>query len=135
MHKEKLPLYQNSRNRREWIHVLDHCVAIDRVITKGRIGETYNIGTGYEADIDTIADFILKELQLDASYKTYVPDRPSHDRRYLLDSTKIEKELGWRPSIDVEKGMRETIHWYRDNEWWWQPLLSRLVIQENSWKK
>lgn len=131
---EKLPVYSQSANKREWIHVIDHCKGIDAVLQKGVLGETYNIGTGIEVDIEGIAVHVLKEFGLDDSAKQYVQDRPSHDRRYLLDSSKIMKDLGWKPEIPFENGIAETIQWYRDNEAWWKPLLSRLAINENSWK-
>ena len=129
-----LPLYKSSANRREWLHVDDHCRAIDVILRAGRIGETYNIGSGIEADVETMADLILDTLGLDHTLKTYVEDRPGHDRRYLLDSTKIRTELGWAPQIPFEEGMRDTIRWYRDNPHWWKPLLARLGIDEAGWK-
>jgi dTDP-glucose 4,6-dehydratase len=130
---QSLPLYASTKNRREWLHVLDHCRAIDAVLERGRLGETYHVGSGREADIETIADIILGELGLPASLKTIVPDRPSHDRRYLLDSTKLRTELGWAPQISFEEGMKETIAWYRDNEAWWRPLLDRRPVEETEW--
>jgi dTDP-glucose 4,6-dehydratase len=129
-----LPLYKSSANRREWLHVDDHCRAIDLILQRGRIGETYNIGSGVEADVETMADLILDTLGLEQSAKTYVEDRPGHDRRYLLDSGKIRRELGWEPQIPFEQGIRATIAWYRDNPGWWQPLLVRLGIDEGAWK-
>jgi dTDP-glucose 4,6-dehydratase len=128
-----MPLYKSSRNRREWLHVDDHCRAIDLILSRGRIGETYNIGSGVEADVETITDLILAALGLDPSLKTYVPDRPGHDRRYLLDSTKLRAELGWSPEIPFERGLRETVLWYRDHRDWWRPLLTRLGLDESSW--
>ena len=104
------------------------------VLTRGQIGETYNVGSGYEADVETIADLLLEEFALDASYKAYVEDRPGHDRRYLLDSSKIRRELGWAPEIDFEAGFRETVRWYRDSAGWWEPLLNRLAIDEGVWQ-
>jgi dTDP-glucose 4,6-dehydratase len=130
---EPLPLYASTKNRREWLHVLDHCRAIDAVLERGRLGETYHVGSGREADIETLADIILGELGLPASLKTIVPDRPSHDRRYLLDSTKLRSELGWAPQISFAEGMKETIAWYRDNEAWWRPLLDRRPVEETQW--
>jgi dTDP-glucose 4,6-dehydratase len=91
------------------------------------------VGSGVEADIETIADTILTELGLPDSLKTIVPDRPSHDRRYLLDSSKLRKELGWAPQIEFTDGMRSTIAWFRDNETWWRPLLGRSPVQETAW--
>jgi dTDP-glucose 4,6-dehydratase len=131
---QKMPLYKSSHNRREWIHVIDHCRAIESVLLHGQIGETYNIGTGLELDIEAVAELLLQIFELDDSYKTYVEDRPGHDRRYLLDSSKIESQLGWQPQIDFQQGFAETVAWYRQNSAWWQPLLRRLAINEEAWK-
>ena len=99
-----LPLYASTGNRREWLHVIDHCRAIDFVLERGRIGETYHVGSGVEASIEEIADIVLDALGKPSSLKTIVPDRPGHDRRYLLDCTKITKELGWEPTIGFDSG-------------------------------
>jgi dTDP-glucose 4,6-dehydratase len=133
---QPLPLYASTRNRREWLHVLDHCRAIEAVLRNGRLGETYHVGSGVEADIETIADTILTQLGQPATLnlKMIVPDRPSHDRRYLLDSTKIRQELGWTPQIDFPDGLRTTIDWYRENDSWWAPLLERAAVQEHAWR-
>jgi len=129
-----MTLYRSSRNRREWLHVDDHCRAIETIIERGRLGETYNVGSGVEVDIEGIADRVLDILNGDRALKTYVPDRPGHDRRYLLDSSKIRAELEWRPRIDFEEGFRATVHWYRDNADWWRGLLDRLDIDETGWQ-
>ena len=129
----KMTLYRSSRNKREWLHVGDHCRAIDLILKKGKIGETYNIGSGVEVDVETIADTILDVLGLDASYKAYVPDRPGHDRRYLLDSNKLRTQLGWRPEVSFEHGFKETVLWYTHNRAWWEPLLKRLDVDEEGW--
>ncbi|MFC1712892.1 dTDP-glucose 4,6-dehydratase [Candidatus Poribacteria bacterium] len=134
LENRKMTLYKSSRNKREWLHVSDHCASIDLILRKGKIGETYNIGSGVEVDIETIADLILDILELDQSYKSYVPDRPSHDRRYLLDSAKIRSELGWNPKTPFEKGFRETVLWYKENRSWWEPLLSKLQVDEAKWR-
>jgi len=115
-----LPLFKSSQNRREWIHVDDHARAIDLILKKGRIGEAYNIGTDEEKSVEEIADVVLKTLGKPDSLKTYVPDRLQHDKRYLLDPTKMREELGWIPEIKFEEGARETILWYRDNPEWWK---------------
>lgn len=128
-----LPLYRSSDNRREWIHVTDHCRAIEAVLLKGQPGETYHVGTGVEASVTELADLVLDELGLPADRKQIVPDRPGHDRRYLLDSSKIDRELGWRPTVEFEAGLRETIRWYADNRAWWEPLKDRSVITESAW--
>ena len=128
-----MTLYRSSRNKREWLHVDDHCRAIDAILDRGRLTETYNVGSGLEVDVEGIADRILDHLALDASLKTYVPDRPSHDRRYLLDSTKIRNELGWRPQVDFEEGFRRTVHWYREHTDWWRALMDRVEVDEATW--
>lgn len=130
-----LPLYKSSQNRREWLFVTDHCKAIDLIIRRGRIGELYNIGSGIEKSVEEITDTVLKNLGKDESLKTYVPDRPGHDRRYLLNSTKVREELGWEEEIGYEEGMRQTVQWYVENEGWWRPLKQRLAVQEGAWGK
>ena len=129
-----MTLYRSSRNRREWLHVDDHCGAIETIIEHGRIGETYNVGSGLEVDIEGIADRILEILDADPALKTYVPDRPGHDRRYLLDSSKIRTEVGWQPRLDFEEGFKATVHWYRDNVDWWRGLIDRLDVDEAGWQ-
>jgi dTDP-glucose 4,6-dehydratase len=135
MDDENLPLYESSANRREWIHVLDHCRAIELIIRQGREGETYNVGTGREASIVAIADSILAALGKSQELKTTVPDRPGHDRRYLLDSGKIERELNWTAQIEFEAGLEETVMWYEENRQWWQPLRDRAPVSEQDWQK
>ncbi len=132
---KKMTLYKSSRNKREWLHVEDHCRAIDLILKRGIIGETYNVGSGMEVDVETIADTILDVLGLDRSHKVYVPDRPGHDRRYLLDSNKLRTQLDWRPEISFERGFKETVLWYTDNRAWWEPLLKRLDVDEEEWKQ
>jgi dTDP-glucose 4,6-dehydratase len=130
---EALPLYRSSANRREWLHVLDHCRAIELILARGLVGETYNVGSGVELDVEAIATRVLATLGLDDSLKTYVDDRPGLDRRYLLDPTKIRRELGWAPTVDLDAGLRETILWYRDHPEWWQRTLDRLAVREDAW--
>ena len=132
---EQIPLYASTQNRREWIHVDDHCRAIARIIDDGRVGETYHVGTGEERSIAEIADAVLAALGKPASLKTIVPDRPGHDRRYLLDASKIRAELGWAPQVEFEAGLRETVEWYAANRAWWEPLLDRAPVDETAaWK-
>jgi dTDP-glucose 4,6-dehydratase len=128
-----LPLYSSTSNRREWLHVLDHCRAIDLVLQRGELGETYHVGSGVEASISEIADAILGILGKPASLKTVVADRPGHDRRYLLDSSKIRGQLGWEPTIGFEQGLADTVAWYAENRSWWEPLLERAPVVETSW--
>jgi dTDP-glucose 4,6-dehydratase len=130
---ETLPLYASTKNRREWLHVDDHCRAIELVLTDGAIGETYNVGSGEEASIEEIADGVLAAAGQPESLKTIVPDRPGHDRRYLLDSTKIRTELGWAPAVEFDSGLAETVTWYRDNRSWWEPLIGRSPVVEAAW--
>ncbi len=119
---KSLPLYRSSNHKREWIHVDDHCRGIDMILRKGIPGQAYNIGSGTEKSIEEITDLILQTLGRDASLKSYVPDRLGHDRRYLLDPTKIQTELGWQATIPFECGIVDTIHWYQNNQSWWQAL-------------
>ena len=128
-----LPMYASTQNRREWLHVRDHCRAIELVLDQGVAGETYNVGSGVEASIEEIADRVLELTGKPESLKTIVPDRPGHDRRYLLDASKIERELGWRPEIGFEDGLRDTVEWYSSNRAWWEPLRERLVVEETAW--
>ena len=109
-----LPLYASTQNRREWLHVLDHCRAIELVLDRGEPGETYNVGSGVEQSIEQIADAVLELTGKPASLKTIVPDRPGHDRRYLLDSTRIRERLGWRDEIAWEDGIAQTVQWYAE---------------------
>src|SRR5215211_6766989 len=127
-----LPLYASSGNRREWLHVLDHCRAIERVLAAGGVGETYNVGSGIEKSVEEIADAVLAVLGKPAELKTIVPDRPGHDRRYLLDSTKLRTELGWRDEIPFEQGLEETVRWYAERRDWWEPLKERAPVAESS---
>ncbi|MGI9306563.1 MAG: dTDP-glucose 4,6-dehydratase [Gammaproteobacteria bacterium] len=130
---EKIPLYQNSHYRREWLHAEDHCRGVDAVLERGVPGETYNIGGETEMDIEEVARRLLRIFGRDDSHKKYVPDRPGHDRRYLLDSAKIRRELGWRPEISLDEGFAATAEWYRNNEAWWTPLLAKTAADESGW--
>jgi dTDP-glucose 4,6-dehydratase len=129
---QPLPLYASTENRREWIHAIDHCRAIERVLDDGVVGETYHVGTGVERSIEEIADAVLAALGKPASLKSIVPDRPGHDRRYVLDWTKIQRELGWKPEIDFDEGLRATVEWYAENRAWWEPLRDRAPVREDS---
>lgn len=135
MDNKPVTLYKTSQNRREWLYVTDHCRAIDLILKNGRFGETYNIGSGVEKSVEEITEIILQELDMPNSMKVYVEDRPGHDRRYLLDSSKVRKELGWSPNVAFEEGIKQTIQWYKDNRSWWEPLKKRLSFSEDSWNK
>ena len=128
-----LPLYKSTQNKREWLHVDDHCRAIELVLQHGVVGETYNVGSGDEASIEQIADAVLAAAGKPQSLKEIVPDRPSHDRRYLLDSSKIRRELGWEPTVPFEQGLADTVAWYARNRAWWEPLRDRAPVVEGAW--
>jgi len=117
LHDKPLPIYGDGKNVRDWIYVLDNCEAIDFVFQKGKVGEVYNIGAGNEKMNIEIANLILEELNKPKSLIRYVKDRPGHDFRYSLNCEKI-KELGWIPRYNFEDALKETIEWYRDNDWW-----------------
>ncbi len=129
-----LTLYASTENRREWLHVIDHCTAIDAVLARGKVGETYHVGSGVEASIMEVADRILAALGKPESLKTIVPDRPGHDRRYVLDSSKLRAELGWQPSVEWEQGLADTVSWYADHRDWWEPLMARAPVVEGAWE-
>ena len=132
---QPIPMYASTQNRREWLHVLDHCSAIEAVLERGRVGETYHVGSGVEKSIEEIADTVLDALGKPSSLKTIVPDRPGHDRRYLLDVSKIREELGWTPSISFEDGIEQTCRWYAEQRNWWEPLRDRAPVIEEDWGK
>ena len=128
-----LPLYASVEHKREWLHVEDHCRAVLDVIERGRVGDTYLVGSGEERSIEQVADAILAALGKPATLKTIVPDRPGHDRRYLLDSSKLRAELGWKPRWSFEDGLAATVQWYAENRSWWEPLRGRAPVQESNW--
>jgi dTDP-glucose 4,6-dehydratase len=131
---QPLPLYASTGNRREWIHVLDHCAAIECVLGRGKEGETYHVGTGVERSIEEIADAVLAVLGKPAGLKKIVPDRPGHDRRYVLDWSKIHRELGWEPATEFDRGLAATIAWYAEHRDWWEPLRERApVVEDSAW--
>ncbi|AXV38105.1 MAG: dTDP-glucose 4,6-dehydratase [Methanobacterium sp. BRmetb2] len=122
---KELPVYGDGLNVRDWLHVYDHCTAIDLVLHKGRDGEIYNIGGNNEKKNIEIVKLILENLNKPESLIKYVEDRPGHDRRYAIDSTKIRKELGWKPKYTFEKGIVKTIKWYCENKKWWTKIKGR----------
>uniref|UniRef100_A0A7V4CNK4 dTDP-glucose 4,6-dehydratase n=1 Tax=Fervidobacterium pennivorans TaxID=93466 RepID=A0A7V4CNK4_FERPE len=119
-----LPIYGDGRNVRDWIHVRDHCEAIDLILHKGKEGEIYNVGGNNERSNIEVVRTILKEIGKSESLIKFVKDRPGHDRRYALDITKIKEELGWAPSISFEEGLKSTIKWYLENRDWWEEIIN-----------
>ncbi|MEW9669186.1 dTDP-glucose 4,6-dehydratase [Ammoniphilus sp. 3BR4] len=119
-----LPIYGDGLNIRDWLHVEDHCRAIDLVLHHGKDGEIYNIGGNNERTNIEIVKAILEYLGKDESLIRFVPDRPGHDRRYAIDATKISRELGWTANYSFEKGMQDTIDWYLTNKTWWLRIIS-----------
>ena len=117
-----IPLYGDGKNIRDWLHVTDHCRAIQLALTKGKSGEVYNIGGGREMTNIELTDKILSELGLNHDKIEYVEDRKGHDLRYSVDWEKARKELGYEPQVKFETGISETVTWYRENKSWWEPL-------------
>ncbi len=120
---QPLPVYGTGLNRRDWLHVEDHCAALVTLLQHPGIeGETFNIGGGKELDVLTVTGAILKLLGKPATLVRHVEDRPGHDRRYAVDSGKLERLTGWAPGVGFEDGIRETVDWFRSNEAWWRPI-------------
>ncbi|WKT77669.1 dTDP-glucose 4,6-dehydratase [Lysinibacillus fusiformis] len=121
---KKLPVYGDGKNVRDWLHVTDHCSAIDLVLHKGINGEVYNVGGHNEKTNLEVVKELLKQLDKPESLIQYVEDRLGHDRRYAIDPTKLQKELGWEPKYTFETGLKETVRWYLDNKDWWENIIS-----------
>lgn len=121
---KSLPVYGDGKNIRDWLHVYDHCTAVDLVLHDANAGEVYNIGGNNEKQNIDIVKLILKDLGKDESLIKFVKDRLGHDRRYAIDSTKIQEELGWKPKYTFEEGIKETIQWYLDNQEWIEQVKS-----------
>lgn len=130
----KVPVYGTGENVRDWLHVLDHCSAIDQIIHRGVIGETYCVGGNAEHTNLEITQIILQSMGMGEDMIEYVEDRKGHDKRYAINNAKIKKTLGWEPSINFQEGIAQTIQWYRDNEQWWRDIKSG-VYQEHHHKK
>ncbi|MFQ9696983.1 MAG: dTDP-glucose 4,6-dehydratase [Zhenhengia sp.] len=124
-----LPVYGDGMQVRDWLHVEDHCRAIDVVLHKGKIGEVYNIGGNNEKANIEIVKLIIKSLGKEESLIQYVADRPGHDRRYAIDNSKITKELGWAPKYTFDEGIKETIEWYLQNKEWLKKIVHRDSIK------
>ena len=124
LNDEKLPVYGNGENVRDWLHVYDHCAAIDLILHKGHVGEVYNVGGHNERTNLEVVRTILKALGKSEDLITYVTDRPGHDLRYAIDPQKLENELGWKPTYNFDTGIAQTIQWYLDNKQWWENIIS-----------
>lgn len=121
---KKVPVYGQGGQIREWIFTEDYCRALDLILHKGRVGETYNIGTGYRLSNLELTRKLLSFLDKDESLVEHVKDRPGHDQRYAIDHSKIAKEFLWSPETAFDEGLRQTVDWYRRNEWWWKKIKS-----------
>lgn len=124
LNDKQLPVYGDGLNVRDWLHVEDHCQAIDLVLHKGKNGEVYNVGGNNERTNIEIVKTILKALDKPESLIKYVTDRPGHDRRYAIDATKLREELGWSPRYNFDTGIEQTIKWYLENQDWWKNIIS-----------
>lgn len=129
MDGKKLPIYGDGKNIRDWLHVYDHCQAIDLVLHQGKKGEVYNVGGHNERTNNEIVHLIVEKLGLTEDAIQYVADRLGHDKRYAIDPTKLETELGWQPKYTFDTGIEETVNWYLNNEDWWRPLKERAGLK------
>jgi len=129
----KIPLYGDGMQIRSWIYVLDHVEAIENLISNGKSGEVYNITAWNEITNKTIVEKILELLGKSHDLIEYVGDRPGHDRRYSIDSSKIQKETGWKPKYEFEQALKETVDWYTKNQQWWEPLVDEKTIHPQPW--
>jgi dTDP-glucose 4,6-dehydratase len=125
MHDKKLPIYGDGLNVRDWIYVIDHNRAVEKVLDEGKIGEVYNIGADQEMKNIEIVKLILEKLGKSEDLIEYVKDRPGHDKRYAIDASKIKNEIGWKPQYKFEDAISETIEWYQSNQNWWQRILNK----------
>ena len=130
----KIPLYGSGKQIRDWIYVTDHCEAIDLTLRKGSPGEIYNISAGNELENVKIAELILNLLGKPKEIIEFVEDRPGHDIRYSLDSTKIKTALGWKPKHNFKQALKKTVEWYISNEWWWKTLATERTLHPTPWK-
>lgn len=129
-----IPIYGSGQNVRDWIYVRDHCEAIATVLEKGSAGEVYNVSAGNEISNVEVAKKILGLLQKPESLISFVEDRPGHDTRYSLDSTKIKNALNWQPTCSFEASLESTVKWYLENEHWWAPFATDVILHPTPWK-
>ncbi len=126
---ESLPVYGTGENVRDWLHVYDHCSAIDLIIRNGKVGEVYNVGGHNEKTNLEVVETILDTLGKSRDLISYVADRAGHDLRYAIDPTKIETELGWKPKYNYDSGIKQTIEWYLENKKWWENIISQEYLE------
>ncbi|MFH1114882.1 MAG: dTDP-glucose 4,6-dehydratase [Pseudomonadota bacterium] len=129
LNDQELPVYGDGGNVRDWIHVLDHCRAIDLILREGNPGEVYNIGGASERPNLDIVKYILHRLDKPESLIRFVEDRPGHDRRYAMDFSKLQEELGWQPIVAFEDGLNRTISWYIEHDAWWERIRSGAYLE------
>ena len=129
-----IPIYGKGTNVRDWIFVGDHCEAINTVLEKGKPGEIYNVSASNEKTNIDIVKKIISQLKKPESLITFVEDRPGHDIRYSLDSTKLRNELGWKPKTNFEQTLQSTVDWYLKNEHWWTPFATDVILHPTPWK-
>jgi len=130
----KVPVYGTGENVRDWIYVLDHCKAVEIVMESGKSGEIYNVSSGEEKSNLELLGTLLKNMDKDETVMEFVEDRPGHDLRYSLNSSKIREGLGWKPEHSFQEGMDVTVKWYLEHEDWWQPLADDRVLDPAPWK-
>ncbi|MFK3960816.1 dTDP-glucose 4,6-dehydratase [Pseudalkalibacillus hwajinpoensis] len=123
LNEEKVPVYGDGKNIRDWLHVIDHCSAIDLVLHEGEVGEVYNVGGHNEKTNLEVVKSIINTLGKSDNLIEFVEDRLGHDKRYAIDPSKLEK-LGWIPTYTFETGIAQTINWYLENKWWWEQIIS-----------
>jgi len=129
-----IPVYGSGKNIRDWLFVLDHCEAIDTVREKGKRSEIYNVSSGNEVRNLDLVKQILHLVGKEEVLISFVEDRPGHDFRYSLDSSKLRSELGWKPKFTFKSALEKTVNWYKDNNAWWQPLATKEVLEPTPWK-
>jgi dTDP-glucose 4,6-dehydratase len=121
---KKVPLYGDGKNVREFIYIADYCKAIDLILHKAEAGEVYNIGSGDRKENIEVTKLILEKMGFGEDMIEYIKDREGHDRRYAVDSSKINRDFGWKAEVSFEDGLQKTIDWYKENEWWWKKIKS-----------
>ena len=129
----KIPLYGDGNQIRSWIFVLDHVHAIDMLIEKGKSGEIYNISSWNEISNREMVEKILKIMQKPLNLIEYVKDRPGHDKRYSIDSSKLQNEFGWESTHDFDKALKETVYWYMENQEWWKSIITEQTLHPQPW--